>query len=289
VLAIILGFTTAVVYGFADFFGALASRKLRPVLVTGLAGWLGLALLILVATTGLMPANFTAPAIFWGILGGLFSAFGLSCLYKALALGPISVLSPLGAVVAGLVPTVVGVTFLGETFRPLGWLAIGLVLVAVVLVGFVPGKNVHRPSLPALLYGLGAGVGIGAVLICLHNAPMESGSATIILVRLANGLILGGWAAFLILTGKVSPKEFKGLGSKFWWMALATGALDATANVIFVLASRLGTLTVVSVLTALYPLGTILLARLVLKEKIAISQTVGIALAMGASVLLALN
>lgn len=288
-LAIILGLTTAVVYGFADFFGALASRRLRPVLVTGLAGWLGLALLVLVATSGLMPANFTPPAIFWGILGGLFSAFGLSCLYKALAIGPISVLSPLGAVIAGLVPTVVGATLLGENFSALGWLAIGLVLVAVVLVGFVPGKNVDRPSMTALLYGLGAGVGIGAVLICLHNAPTTSGSAAIILVRLTNGLILGGWAAVLIFRRKVLPKEFKGLGSKFWLMALATGALDATANVIFVLASRLGTLTVVSVLTSLYPLGTILLARVVLKEKLAISQTVGIALAMGASVLLALN
>lgn len=286
-LAIALGLATAVVYGFADFFGAIASRRLRPVLVTALAGWLGLALLIITAATGIMPANFTPPAVFWGVAGGLFSAFGLSCLYKALAIGPISILSPLSALISALVPAILGVGFLGETFTWLGWSAISLVLVAVVLVGFVKAEGAVHPSMTGLLYGAGAGLGIGVVLICLHNAPADGGSATIIVMRLMNGVLLGGFAAMQIWRGKVSGRELKNLPASLWLTALATGALDATANVIFVLASRLGSLTVVSVLTALYPLGTILLARFVLKEKLASWQVVGIGLALGACILLA--
>ena len=287
-LAIILGLSTALVSGFADFFGAIASRRLRPVLVTGLAGWLGLIILGFAALTGLMPAVFSPNAVLWGAFGGLFSAIGLSCLYKALAIGPISIVSPLSALVSGIVPTLVGVILLGEKFTATGWAAIGLILVAVILVGFVPGKNVSTPSIAGLLYGLGAGIGIGFVLISLHNAPIESGSATIIVMRLANGLILGGFAGYLILSGKVASAELKRLSGKLWLIILAAGALDATANVLFVLASRLGTLTVVSVLTALYPLGTIVLARIFLKEKLALSQSVGVALALGACVLLAI-
>jgi drug/metabolite transporter (DMT)-like permease len=235
-----------------------------------------------------MPAAFTPDAILWGVIGGVFSAFGLSCLYKALAIGPISIVSPLSALVSAIVPTLVGVALLGDAFTATGWLAIGLVLVAVILVGFVPGENATKPSMSGLLYGLGAGVGIGLVLISLHNAPVISGSATIIVMRLTNGIILGGFACILMWRKKVAYAELKNLGPKLWLVTLAAGALDATANVLFVLASRLGTLTVVSVLTALYPLGTILLARFVLKEKLAISQSVGVALALGACLLLAL-
>jgi drug/metabolite transporter (DMT)-like permease len=68
----------------------------------------------------------------------------------------------------------------------------------------------------------------------------------------------------------------------------SAGVLDATANIFFTLASRSGSLTVTGVLTALYPLGTILLARLVLKEKVATVQKIGIALTLIASLMLAL-
>jgi drug/metabolite transporter (DMT)-like permease len=76
---------------------------------------------------------------------------------------------------------------------------------------------------------------------------------------------------------------------RFWLAVAAAGLFDSSANVFFLLASRIGSLTVVSVLTALYPLGTIILARVILKEKIARTQQVGIALALSASVVLAIT
>jgi uncharacterized membrane protein len=287
-LAVIIGFATALVYGFADFFGAIASQRLRSVLVTGLAGWAGLLLLLAAVTIGGFHAEFSQPAIFWGLLGGVFSTLGLSCLYKALSIGPISIVSPLSALVGGLIPTVIGVAFLGEKFGLISWLAIVLILVAVVLVASSPQTETSKVKLQGIMYGLGAGSGIGGVLVCLHMAPARAGLAPVILMRVENGVLLGGFALLLLAIGKAKPAEFKGLSARIWMAIFATGLLDAFANVLFVVGRRLGSLTVISVLTVLYPAGTILLARIVLKEKLALRQSLGIVLALGASMLLAI-
>lgn len=287
-LAVIIGFSTALVYGFADFFGAIASKRLRPVLVTGLAGWAGLILLVGAVTFGGFRAVYSADAIFWGLLGGIFSTLGLSCLYKALSIGPISIVSPLSAVVGGLIPTIIGVAFLGENFDWLSWLAIALILIAVVLVASAPQTESSKLQPAGIAYGVGAGVGIGGVLVCLHLAPKAAGLAPVILMRLENGILLGGFALVLLALGKAKAEEFRGLSLRIWAAIFATGLLDAFANLLFVVGSRIGSLTVISVLTVLYPAGTILLARIVLKEKLALNQSLGIFLALGASTLLAM-
>lgn len=288
-LAVVLGVTTALVYGFADFFGAQASRRLRPILVTGLAGWAGLFGLMALVGVGLLHANFSASSIGMGIFAGVFSAFGLACLYQALAIGPISILSPASAVIGAIFPALIGSVFLGEKFGALAWVAIVLVLIAIVLVAYHPdGHTAPRPTARGLLYSVGAGIGIGVVLVALHAAPHSDGVGAAVVMRATNAVILGGVLAFLLATKRANPATFKGLGTKLWLMILATGALDAAANVLFVTASGLGSLTVVSVLTSLYPLGTIVLARVFLKEKLALNQAIGIGLALGASALLAL-
>jgi drug/metabolite transporter (DMT)-like permease len=91
-----------------------------------------------------------------------------------------------------------------------------------------------------------------------------------------------------LATGAARLADVKAIKAPIWLAIASTGVLDATANIMFVYGSGMGGLTLVSVLTSLYPLGTILLARLVLKEHLAISQSVGIALALFASVLLAI-
>ena len=287
-LAVFLGIATALVYGFADFFGAVASRRHRPVLVAGLAGWVGLAGLLLFAGVGLLHANYSAVSIQYGLLGGVFSAFGLACLYQALAIGPISILSPLAAVTGAIVPAAFGALVLGERFGSTAWLAIALVLVAIVLVAYHPeGHTTPLPTTRGLLYGLGAGAGIGGVLVVLHLAPATDGVAAITLMRLVNASLLGAVLLVQTLSRRTEVRDFADITVSMWFTIFATGILDAGANLLFVFASTLGSLTVVSVLTSLYPLGTILLARVVLKERLALSQGFGIALALGASVLLA--
>ena len=287
-LTAILGLLTAVTYGAADFFAAIASRKIRVVEVTALASLSGLVILLLLLP--FMGGTFSGSAFFWGLMGGLSSVVALLCLYASLALGPISIISPLGALVSAIVPAIIGVSFLGESFSLLGWVAIALALVAVVLVGFVPGENVTLPKPRAIVLAIGAGIGIGIAVSSLARSPHDSGIAPIIVMRTTAALLLGAIVLISALRNKTSSAGHARtpITSRVLLTIAAAGSLDAGANIFFTLASRSGSLTVVGVLTALYPLGTILLARLVLKEHVATTQKIGIALTLTASLLLAL-
>jgi drug/metabolite transporter (DMT)-like permease len=233
-----------------------------------------------------MGADFNQSSILCGVIGGIASAFAMTCLYAALAIGPISILSPLSAVVMAIGPMIIGFAQ-GDRFSLWGWLALGAILVAVMLVGFVPGEDVRLPSLKGLLLGIGAGIGMGAVLLALAAAPKDSGLASPAILRAVSASLLG---IFMLVTIRRSRAEAAASKAsiRIWLAVMVTGFLDSSANVFFTIASREGSLSVVSVLTALYPLGTIILARIFLKEKIARSQLAGIVLALGASAVLAI-
>ena len=284
-LTAILGLCTALSYGAADFFAALAARRMRVVIVTCAASLSGLVLLLLLLP--IVGASFSQEAIFWGFLGGLSSIVALLTLYASLALGPISIVSPLGALLSAIVPAAVGVVLLGERFTGVGWVAIAMALIAVVLVGFVPGENVQLPKPRAIVLAMIAGTGIGLAVVSLARSPEDSGIGPIIVMRTTAFVLLGVIVLFSVLR-KSATAEIKHQGPKLWVLVASAGVLDATANIFFTLASRSGSLTVTGVLTALYPLGTILLARLVLKEKVALVQKIGIALTLVASLMLAL-
>lgn len=287
-LVILLGLGTALSYGFADFFAALAGRRVRIIFVTWFAAISGLMLLLVLSIP--MGATFSAEAIVVGAAGGAFSIIALTALYASLAMGPISVISPLGALVSAVVPTLLGVVWLGERFGELGWLAIVLALVAVVLVAMVPGEKVIRPSTRAILLAIVAGIGIGLAVTAIDRAPVDSGLATVIVLRATAALGLGLLGGIALLRKQTPGKNQEGwrIGAPTWGIIAVTGLLDACANVLFLLASREGGLAVVGVLTALYPLGTILLARVFLKERLALVQKLGVALALTASSLLAI-
>ena len=101
-LTAILGLLTAITYGSADFFAAIASRKVRVVVVTAVASLSGLIVLLLLLP--FLGGTFSEQAIFWGLMGGFSSVVALLALYASLALGPISIISPLGALVSAIVP-----------------------------------------------------------------------------------------------------------------------------------------------------------------------------------------
>jgi len=285
VITVVLGFATSLVYGFADFFGALSSRKLKPIFVTLVSGLSGLVFLLLMSPIFGIPANSTA--IFWGFLAGLGSAIAITALYASLAIGPISILSPLGAVMSALVPMFFGVWFKGEQFTFFGSLALVGILIAVGLVGFVPGQDVRLPSPKGLLLGVTAGSFIGLILIFINQAPPDSGVTSVVVMRAVSATTIGSFVLLgYLIRRNISKREFS-VGGKVWLMVALTGILDSSANVFFLFAMRFGSLTVVSVLTALYPLGTLILARIFLKEKIAKVQLAGVLLALSCSALLA--
>ncbi len=286
-MTIIFGLLSAFSYGYADFVGALAAKKVRAITVTTISFCFGLLLALFMSL--FIGANFSQAAITSGIYAGIASGVAISCLYAALALGPISIVSPLTAVISAVIPVIFDLAT-GAKLGPFALIAIGLVLVAVVLVAFVPGQDFRLPSLRAVLYSVGAGVGFAGIFVFLDGAPSDSGLATLVVMRVVGiTLMLAGLTyAFL----KYRPKQFLEtsiFGRSLIWLVLLAGSGDVLGNVFFLVATRAGELAIAAVLTSLYPVGTILLARIVLKERIAKSQSLGIVLAIGACVLIAIG
>jgi drug/metabolite transporter (DMT)-like permease len=304
-LSATLGLIGAIVYGGADFLGGLASRRLGAVRVTALSAVAGLALIA--AALPLIGGTFSAEAVQLGILSGVTGAIALSLLYGCLAIGPMSILSPLTAVVSALVPLTVGLVG-GERLSLVGWIAIGIALVAVVLVGFVPEKGAARPRLLGLAMAVGAGAMIGLFLVIIDRTPDDSGLVPLLLNRATSAVIMVSAVLVLVVVTRIrgprSPKTATAAATASGavhgaavlpaWaeravlLAIACGVVDAIANVLLLLALRAGELTVVSVLTALYPAGTVLLAAVLLRERVAPVQVVGLVLAFVAAGMLAL-
>ena len=315
-----LALVGAFVYGAADFLGGLAARRLRSIVVTAVAALAGLvALLIALPVLG---GTWSARDVAWGVVAGIFGVVAIALLYACLAIGPMSILSPLTAVVSAIAPMLWGLLVNGETLAPLGYLGLGVALVAVVLVGFIPGERVVRPSARGLVMAVGAGLAIGALLIALDQTSDESGlvplvtsRATSVVVTIAIILVLvvvaarrgnpassvlepAGAAIGATPTGHADLEHAsaaaagdRGLPStrsRAVWLAIAGGLLDAAANALMLVALRIGDLSIVSALTALYPAGTILLAAIVLRERVASVQWIGLALALVAGGMLAL-
>ncbi|MFC5909133.1 EamA family transporter [Streptacidiphilus monticola] len=276
-LALLLALGSSLAYGCADFFGGLGARKahvLRTVLIAAPA-----SLAVEVLLWPLLGASFSAGAVVWGAASGVASAAAFALLYRTLAIGPMNVLSPVTALVSAALPVAVGL-LQGEHLGAAGLVGLPLALVAVVLVSAGDGGGAGRPSRIALLLAFGAGGAIALQLIFLHQAPHESGVAPLIVGRAVSSAVT--LAAAGLLRRHLGPER------PAYGLSAAAGVLDSVANLLFLLAVRSGDLTVVAVITALYPAGTVLLARAVLAERIHRGQLVGLGTAAVAVSLLAL-
>lgn len=285
-LVVIVGLACAVIYGAGDYFGGVASRRLSPVRVVAFAGLIGLTLLLLAST--FITGTYSDEALLWGILSGVAGSMAILTLYWALAIGPMSILSPLTAVISAVVPLGWGVV-LGERLSVIGYIALGIALVAVVLVGFVPEKGAVRPSLKGVVVAAVSGLLIGVLLILLHAAPADSGLLPLIFNRISYLVILWGIVLVLWLRSRRAGTSFGAPARTALWPIIAAGVADAVANTLLIIGFRLGELSVIAVLSALYPAGTIALAAVFLKERIAPVQWVGLGLALVASAMLALS
>ena len=286
-MTIIFGLLSAFSYGYADFVGALAAKKVRALAVTTVAFCFGLVIALIASI--FFGANYSAEAIQIGIFAGISSAAAITFLYAALALGPISIVSPFTAVLSAIIPVMVDVA-LGERLSSLAGIAIAIVLIAVVLVAFIPGEDVRLPTLRAALYSVGAGLGFAGIFLFLDMAPADSGVSVLVVMRVVGISLMSLGLLALLLLGKskvfIEPEIF---GKSIIPLVLLAGIGDVTGNVFFIIATSSGALAIAAVMSSLYPVGTILLARIFLKERIALSQNIGIALAIIACAMLALG
>ncbi|MET7928912.1 EamA family transporter [Streptomyces sp. NPDC005349] len=277
-IALLLALGSSLAYGCADFLGGLGARKahvLRTVMVAAPAS-LAVELLL----WPVLGTSFSPGAVGWGAASGVASAVAFALLYKTLAIGPMNVLSPVTALVSAALPVSVGL-MQGERLGTAGLLGLPLALIAVVLVSAGHGAGSSRPSRTALLLAFGAGSAIALQLIFLHQAPADSGVAPLIVGRAVSTAVT--------LTAAGVMRRRLGSEKPAYAMSAAASVLDSVANLLFLIAVRSGDLTVVAVITALYPVGTVLLARSVLAERIHRGQLVGLGTAAVAVSLLALT
>ncbi|MFD5756081.1 EamA family transporter [Streptomyces sp. NPDC127044] len=276
-IALILALGSSLAYGCADFLGGLGARKAHVLRTVMIAAPASLAVELLLWP--FLGASFSAGALGWGAASGIASAAAFALLYRTLAIGPMNVLSPVTALVSATLPVAVGL-LQGEHLGAAGLVGLPLALVAVILVSAGHGAGSARPSRTALLSAFGAGGAIALQLVFLHQAPSDTGVAPLIIGRAVSSAVI--LAAAGLLYGRLGSER------PAYAMSTAAGVLDSMANLLFLLAARSGDLTVVAVITALYPAGTVLLARSVLAERIRRGQLVGLGTAAVAVSLLAL-
>lgn len=242
----------------------------------------GLALIVLLVPV-FPPDTYTVADLLWGAAAGMSGGAGLVALYRGLARARMGVVAPVTAGVGAIVPAVFGL-LAGD--RPTTVAAFGVViaLVAIFIVGREPRASagdadsswMGSKGIPEALI---AGVGFGAFFIFLSNAAPASGVWPLVGARLASLALL--WVILAAIPGTVSIRAETNP------LILAAGLLDIIANALFLYATRGGLLTIVAVLSSLYPAATVLLARVVLGERLSRSQAGGVALAVAGIALIA--
>jgi drug/metabolite transporter (DMT)-like permease len=266
-----LALSSAIGFGVSDFVGGIASRRvaaLRVVLVS-----YPVALGLLGALAAIVGGPVSAGALLWGSLGGLSQACGVWWLYAALGAGPISVVSPVAATLTAAVPVVIGVA-LGDRPGLLPAVGIVLALVAVVLLGRDASNRdggPHPVTMKVAWLTVGSGVGFGLNFVLIHQAPVESRLWPLLFARMAATTLVITFAA---VTHNLRPPSGAPLR-----LALAVAVLDASANVAMILALHAALLSLASVVISLYPAATVVLAIVVLGERVTRPQAVGLAVA----------
>ncbi|MDO9348876.1 MAG: DMT family transporter [Anaerolineales bacterium] len=276
IIPVVLGLFSALTWGAADFSGGLASRHSSAygVVIGGQATGLAL-LLALVNLTGEPVPSLSS--WLWGGAAGLCGGVGMSILYRALADGRMSVAAPVSALLAGIIPVLVGT---GTEGLPELWTLLGFALALAAIWLISRGEDGAAIRLKELVLPLAAGLTFGLFFVFMHQASRVSVLWPIVASRLTSITSLLVYA--LVKKQPWRPKR------ALWPLVALSGVLDIGGNSFYILAGQIGRMDVAAVLGSLYPGSTVALARLVLKERIARLQAVGILLALAAITLIAL-
>jgi drug/metabolite transporter (DMT)-like permease len=272
----VLALLSAVCYGAADFLGGFTAKRVNTLAVVVVSQLTGL--LLLVAMLPVLPQ--AAPVrgdVLWGALAGVTGGAGVALLYRALAIGVMAVVAPTTAVCAVAIPVLMAVA-LGERPEAMTIAGIALAIVAIVLVAQSSHSEsgtrgeADEPRTRAFLLALLSGVVIGFFFVALAQTRSQAGLWPLVVARIVSVSLF----AVMALSASRSLR----IPTAILPTVAAGGVLDMVANVLYLLASRFGPLSVVVTLASLYPASTVLLARLVLQERLTGRQWVGVACAL---------
>jgi uncharacterized membrane protein len=273
--AVFWGLASAAAWGAGDFSGGLATRRKDAFVVVILSQTVGVVFLIIMACLFMEPFSETMDWIYGG-LAGTFGAIGMLALYRGLADRQMGVVAPVAAVVTAAIPVLFAAFF--EGLPGLGQLlGFGFALLAIWLVS---GSGQTKFRLRELDLPLIAGAGFGLFLILIDRVHPGAVFWPLVSARLASIISL-------LLVAILLRRRFSALSGKLWILIPLAGIFDTGGNVFYALAAQAGRLDIAAVLASLYPVTTVLLARVILKESVAIKQWFSILFAFIAIVLIA--
>ena len=274
--------SAAAIWGTGDFCGGIATRRSSVFSVVAVAHVVGLVFMIALALCSreMVPGS---GALLWGLTAGITGGAGLACLYRALAVGKMGLNAPLSAVIAAMVPLLFSLFSEGV---PHVWRLIGfaVALVSIWLIATQSGPTFGTEARDStdvavslndnrgLRLAIASGLGLGAFLLLIKFA----GSAVIfwplVMARV-------GSAGLMLVMLAITRGEWHPQAGSIRWVLLA-GLFDTGANALYVAAVQHGSLAVAAVLSSLYPASTVILARLVLKERWSRVQEAGMLAAL---------
>jgi drug/metabolite transporter (DMT)-like permease len=268
----------AISWGTGDFFGGLASRKAHVLTVLAISQAVGLVGVLswAVATGATVPgAGDALPAAGAGAAG----AIGLAALYRGMAVGAMGIVAPISAV-SPIVPLTVDLVH-GVAPTALQWAGIATAMVGVALLAREPGSLSRTGVAAGVSLALLAALGFGLFVVGL-DAASDGGATWAVVIARATSTVLS-LAALTIVAAPFRPP------SRLLPTIAVVGVFDTTANVLVAVATTRGSAGIVAVLSALYPLATIALARLFLAERLDRPRRVGGVLALGGAALVAVG
>ena len=275
-MVVLLGLAAAVLYGSGDFLGGMATRRAHVLTVLTLAETAGV--IVALAAVAAWPGPASLAGLTWGVSAGLVGGLGLIVFYIGLAAGPMSVVAPVSGLVSTVLPVAVALT---EGERPGVGVYAGAVLCLVAIVVVSSGGDTASASRPgrlgrALAYGTSSGVSFGLFFLLIRNAGRSGEVWPVAAGRIGElAVVLAAAATVAVLR----PGLLRGAGGRIPLVAAGAGAIDVVANICYVAATRTGMFGLAVVLASLYPGVTVLLARVVLGERLRWVQRAGLGLA----------
>lgn len=272
---VLWGLATAAAWGTADFTGGLASRRVAPLAVTGGSQLMGLIALV-VGVVILAPPVPAPDTLLLGAVAGLAGGLGLAFLYEGLARGSMGIVSALSGAGAAVIPLLTTLV-LGTEIAPLALVGVALVVAAGLAAADISRDAASRT---ALLLSLGAAVGFSAWYLIIDRAADAGGIWTLVASRTASVLLM------VVLVAATSARSSVPALRSVLPLVVIAGVLDVAANVFFVVARGEISVALAATLSGLYPLVTMILARLVLAERLPRLGLVSVVLAVTGTILI---
>jgi drug/metabolite transporter (DMT)-like permease len=264
---VIFGLAASLCWGSGDFSGGLASRRANVSSVVLAAYTVGFALLVTLALIWREPIPQPVDLL-WGVLAGVAGVLGLLAFYSALATGKMGLAAPVSAILTATLPVLFSAFTVGLPHP----LQLGGFALALLAIGLISRPERGEGSPKGIGLALLAGCGFGCFFILISRVSPGTVFWPLAMARFVSVILL--LAVLLLRRQPILP------GKNVALLVVATGILDAVGNAFFVLAAHSGRLDIAAVLSSLYPAATVLLAALVLRERVQRIQATGIVLAL---------